>query len=93
MWLTGVHFFPRARGIRGGTLEVMLSELDQSVRIGKSLTLTTDWAQLTAVLPAKVVDAGRTVSLQVTGAHPGKHAAVVWLDDVVVTVNSTTTLQ
>ena len=71
----------------------MLSGPGRSVRFGSPLVLTTDWAKLSVTLPANIVDAGVRVWLQVTGAHPGQRAAVAWLDDVTVTVNSTAALQ
>jgi hypothetical protein len=71
-----VHLLPKSK---------VTGKVGAVVKVGEALTLSTEWQQLTATLPAVPVGTG-TAALTVEGWAPGERAAVVWLDDAVVHV-------
>jgi hypothetical protein len=62
---------------------------EKVVKVGAALTLSREWRQFKAVLPAKSVAAG-TLALTVEGWAPHERAATVWLDDAVIHVANAT---
>ena len=75
----------------GSRIAARIGNTVNSTVVETALSLSTKWTKLHVVVPAapQSVPTGTLLFLRTHGRTPGHRAAVVWIDDVTVTVNAT----